>query len=297
MKYKTYLENKNFSQSSIKTYQVVSNRFILWLKNQRLNLSEITYNDITTYINYLQNKRNKQRTIQQEIGALKHYLNYQKLIGNITHLPINHLKIQGVKRQSIHEILSPEELDYIYQSYPSENLQEKTLTAIELRNKIVIGLMVYQGLNVTDMSRIRLEHLQLHRGTIDIQATKKSNGRTLRLKPHQAIDLHQFILVEREQLIKQAQKPVTEELIFSLGVGNGISNLLFKLMKTLKAQHPEIKSAKQIRASVITNWLKEYNLREVQYRAGHRFVSSTESYKIHDIESLKNDIVQFSPNL
>ncbi len=68
-------------------------------------------------------------------------------------------------------------------------------------------------------------------------------------------------------------------------------------MKNLKQQHHEITSAKQIRASVITNWLKHYNLREVQYRAGHRFVSSTESYKINDIETLQNDIVQFSPNL
>ena len=298
MDYKTYLKSKKFSQSSIKTYQMVSNRFNKWLKQQQLPLSEVCYNDIMAYINHLQSKRHKQRTIQLEIGALKHYLNYQQAIGNVDRLPLNHLKIQGVKRQGIYDILTPEELDYIYQNYPN-NYQENTTekTPIESRNKIIIGLLVYQGLTTTDLSNLKVEHLQLHRGTIEIPPTKKSNGRTLKLQPHQAIELQHYILVEREQLIKQADKLVEEQLIFSLGIGHKIYNLLHQLMDTLKAQYPEIKNAKQIRASVITNWLKVHNLRETQYRAGHRYVSSTENYKINDIETLKNDITQFSPNI
>jgi len=309
MNYQNYLKNKGFSPSSIKSYQVVSNRFNKWIKDQHLTINQITYNDITSYINHLQGKRNKQRTIQLEISALKHYLDYQKLMGNILNIPINNIKIQGVKRQGIYDILTPEELDYIYKSYPSENynLQNHTLNSSLredvhrtdgkiIRNKIIIGLLVYQGLSTTDLANIKLEHIQLHRGTIDIPPTKKSNGRTLKLEAHQAITLQQFILIEREQLLKKHNK-TTEHLIFSLGTGNNIYNLLFKLMKQLKAQHLEITSAKQIRASVITNWLKQYNLRETQYRAGHKFVSSTENYKINDIETLKNDIIQFSPNL
>jgi integrase/recombinase XerD len=309
MNYQNYLKNKGFSPSSIKSYQVVSNRFNKWIKDQHLTINQITYNDITSYINHLQGKRNKQRTIQLEISALKHYLDYQKLMGNILNIPINNIKIQGVKRQGIYDILTPEELDYIYKSYPSENynLQNQALNSSPredvhrtdgkiIRNKIIIGLLVYQGLSTTDLANIKLEHIQLHRGTIDIPPTKKSNGRTLKLEAHQAITLQQFILIEREQLLKKHNK-TTEHLIFSLGTGNNIYNLLFKLMKQLKAQHLEITSAKQIRASVITNWLKQYNLRETQYRAGHKFVSSTENYKINDIETLKNDIIQFSPNL
>jgi len=298
MEYKEYLEQKDFSQSSIKSYKIVANRFNKWLKNKKLITSQITYNDITAYINYLQSKSNKQRTIQLEIGALKHYLNYQKLIGNLTHLPINNIKIQGVKRQSIYNIFTPEELDYIYQNYPSEDANKKGVEMIpkQKRNKIIIGLLVYQGLNTTDLGNIKLEHLQLYKGTINIPATKRSNSRTLKLEAHQALDIQNFILEGREYLLQKFNKR-TDHLIFNLGISNTITNMLYNLMKNLKQQHHEITSAKQIRASVITNWLKHHNLREVQYRAGHKFVSSTENYKIHDIETLQNDIVQFSPNI
>ena len=68
-----------------------------------------------------------------------------------------------------------------------------------------------------------------------------------------------------------------------------------KLMKELHKQNKQVESVKQIRASVITGWLKNYNLREVQYFAGHRYVSSTESYLINDLEDLKEDINRYHP--
>jgi len=45
----------------------------------------------------------------------------------------------------------------------------------------------------------------------------------------------------------------------------------------------------------ITHWLKQYNLREVQYMAGHRYVSSTEAYPVNNMEDLRADIDQFYP--
>ncbi|MGV6862277.1 MAG: RHS repeat-associated core domain-containing protein [Putridiphycobacter sp.] len=113
MEYKKYLKQKDFSPGTIKSYQIVANRFNKWLKDQELHTSQITYNDVTAYINYMQGKRNKQRTIQLEIGALKHYLNYQNVIGNAPKIPIQNLKIQGVKRQHIYTIFTTEKLSKI----------------------------------------------------------------------------------------------------------------------------------------------------------------------------------------
>jgi integrase/recombinase XerD len=56
-----------------------------------------------------------------------------------------------------------------------------------------------------------------------------------------------------------------------------------------------VKNAQQIRASVITKWLKSHNLREVQYLAGHRYISSTESYLQNDMEELIEEINQYHP--
>ena len=54
-------------------------------------------------------------------------------------------------------------------------------------------------------------------------------------------------------------------------------------------------STKQIRASVITHWLSQYNIREVQYMAGHRYISSTERYQQDDLENLHELIESLHP--
>ena len=70
----------------------------------------------------------------------------------------------------------------------------------------------------------------------------------------------------------------TKQLLLTKGSSDHLQNAIQKLLEKLKKKHKEIENLKQIRASVITGWLKVYNLREVQYMAGHRYVSSTESY-------------------
>jgi integrase/recombinase XerD len=46
---------------------------------------------------------------------------------------------------------------------------------------------------------------------------------------------------------------------------------------------------------VITHWLKNHNLRQVQQMAGHRYISSTEAYLVNQTEDLQADIDQFHP--
>jgi len=48
-------------------------------------------------------------------------------------------------------------------------------------------------------------------------------------------------------------------------------------------------------ASVIINWLKHYNLREVQYMASHRYVSSTERCRTDNLEDLQKELEKYYP--
>ena len=57
----------------------------------------------------------------------------------------------------------------------------------------------------------------------------------------------------------------------------------------------KVVSFNHIRTSVITHWLKIHNLRQTQYMAGHRFVSSTEAYLINDLDDLQEEIARFHP--
>jgi integrase/recombinase XerD len=38
-----------------------------------------------------------------------------------------------------------------------------------------------------------------------------------------------------------------------------------------------------------------YNLRQAQYLAGHRYISSTESYQQNEMEGLSEEVNQFHP--
>jgi integrase/recombinase XerD len=65
--------------------------------------------------------------------------------------------------------------------------------------------------------------------------------------------------------------------------------------KQVKEIDKNFLSFNQIRASVITNWLKVHGLRKTQVLAGHRYISSTEKYKANDLQQLTEDISKLHP--
>ena len=80
-----------------------------------------------------------------------------------------------------------------------------------------------------------------------------------------------------------------------VGAGQRLNNALNKLLEQTTKLAPKVKTLQQLRASVITHWIKTLNLREAQHRAGHRYVSSTEAYLINDLGGLAEDAARFHP--
>lgn len=68
-----------------------------------------------------------------------------------------------------------------------------------------------------------------------------------------------------------------------------------RIKKMINRYEPRLNNMAQIRASVITNWLQHYNLREVQYMAGHKYVSSTERYRTDNLEDLQKELEKCHP--
>ena len=50
-------------------------------------------------------------------------------------------------------------------------------------------------------------------------------------------------------------------------------NIWKRLSKEIRNINKKVINFKQVRTSVTTNWLKQYNLRQVQYIEGHRYIS------------------------
>jgi integrase/recombinase XerD len=267
------------------------------LDDENLEDAAASYNDILFYI---QNKRASisQRSMQYEVNALKHYYNYLKQLGMIKENPTLNIQIKGIKRKKLYNIFSKKELEKLFNDYRNLEIRTKRRRSgqslAHKRNQVVLSLLVYQGLTTTDLSRLKVKDLKLREGTIFIAGTRRSNDRTLKLESHQIMDFMEYQLTTRTEIASQ-QEEYSELLFMTLGRGKRFSNLLTKMLKQLKEIQPKLVNVKQVRASVINGWLRMYNLREVQYMAGHRYVSSTEAYYVNDLEDLQEEIEKYHP--
>ena len=282
-----YLLQKGYSIKSSERYLKDIERYKKWLDKENITEEAVSYNDITHFI---QSKKGtvKQITIQAVLASLKQYYNYLQELGFIAENPTVNVQIKGIKRKVLHNILSKQDLEKIYFDY--KNSQSESLS--KKRNEIIVSLLVYQGLNTNDLQSLITKDVKLREGKIFVKGSRRSNERTLKLESHQILDFMEYTLQVRQTILTETKK---ETDLFFVTQGNSLKlqNVMQKLMQELYKQNGQVKSVKQIRASVITGWLKVYNLREVQYFAGHRYVSSTENYLINDLEDLKEDINKY----
>jgi len=214
---------------------------------------------------------------------------------------IKDIHIKGVKKTIVHNFLEFEELEDLYYSYSTN----KGKSLARKRNKIIIGLFVYQGLNTRDLHLLNIENIQLYKGKITIPGTRKSNTREIELKPWQLMEFMEYINEIRPQILEKREKYSSlredavgrweEQLLLPIGSSLNLHNSIRKIAKELKQINHKFTNVKQIRTSVIINWLKQFNLRKTQYLTGHKYISSTEKYQQDDLESLHETVNNFHP--
>jgi site-specific recombinase XerD len=297
-----YLTIKGYTPKTTKTIINTSTQFITWMVEQNIALPQVSYNDIVAYVNYRKQAGNKQRTLQCAVWALNLFFNYLVAEHQYNENPASNVLIKGIKRKTLYEILSPEELDTIYKTFNTEIVHEANKKVppqtknklARKRNKIILSLMVYQGLRTEEIGKLQVQDLQLREGKINIIGAERTEGRLLKLEAHQIYDLSEYVHDIRKQILSVTNKEST--LVFiSIGTSLNFPNTMIKLMQTITKTNPKVKTAKHIRTSVITNWLKVHNLRKVQYMAGHRYISSTETYQVNNIDELKEDVNKYHP--
>jgi site-specific recombinase XerD len=259
-----------------------------WSNDYGTTLETIDYKIFLLYLETL-NKRLTKKTIVGYSTSLNHYFKYLQEENYRSDNPIENLKIKGVPKTIVKNTLDFEELENLYYSYQAENN-----STIRKRNKIILGLLIYQGLKSEDIYNLKLEHVKLQKGQIEIPGTRKSNGRILNLVAWQFMDIQEYQNQIRPSIIYKGNHD-TEQFFLSEKGRLTLRNTLKSLHDELKTYNRNYQSFDQIRNSVIVNWLGQYNLRKVQYLAGHRYISSTERYKQDNLDSLQKMITSFHP--
>lgn len=159
--YKNYLLSKGFSTATSESYNKSLLQYIVWTESNQIEAEQSTYNEVISYVQHLKNKAIKQRTVQLHINSLKHYFNWlvkRELRDNNPTLNIN---IKGIKRRKLYNIISKPILEKIYHDYDIESLEKQEDENIAKRNKIILGLIIYQGLGTLELNRLEVNDVKL----------------------------------------------------------------------------------------------------------------------------------------
>lgn len=294
---------KGFTSNTVRGLIKTVNYFLNWIDEQNITVENVSYNDVLAYVNYKKKKGNKPSTLFIIIKALKHFYGFLQSEHQLNGNPASNVQIKGIKRRTLQEILTPLELEDIYKNFNAEKrIYEKGKIVppqannelARKRNKIILGLIIYQGLRTEELGRLELQDLQLREGKINIQGSNRTEGRLMKLEAQQVYDLMDYTHVIRKQILAATNKQ-SNKVFISVGASLDFRSIMQKFVKSVQAINKKVKDIKHIRTSVITNWLKVHNLRKAQYMAGHRYVSSTEAYKVNNIEELQDDIKKYHP--
>ncbi|WP_299550641.1 tyrosine-type recombinase/integrase [Seonamhaeicola sp.] len=289
--YKQYLQEQAYSETTITGNEKQVESFKKWCKRNHTTPIEIDYKTCLKFIKYLNRKGTAKQTVNHRVRSIKTYFNYLIDVAYRTDNPIDNIIIKGERRSINYNLLEADELEDLYYSFETENIKDKYHRLTAKRSKVITGLIVYQGLNTTSLNKLKTEHLQLNKGKIYVPSTRKSNARELELKPWQIMEFIEY----QNEVLPLLQKRIKNYTDLLFPINTRFNVLTSQITKKLKKYNQKVENPKQIRASVITNWLGQYNLRKVQYLAGHRYISSTERYLQDDLENLHEMVNNFHP--
>ncbi len=293
--YQEYLHQNNYSKTTIEHYLKRTEEFTAWLKKHRIKANEIDYKTSLKYIKYLQQKRLQVQTINNHIVTLRNYFDYLIETNERAENPLEEVSVKGTIKRVLHNLLEADELEDLYYSFETESFNKHSNYKAKLsakRNKIITGLLVYQGLNTTNLKSLLLEHLELYKGKIYVPSTRRNNSRTMELKSWQVLDLLEYVNEIRPQ-IEKYNNIHNEQLFVPQTHFNDLVRI--GIFRRLKKINHKVVNVNHLRASVIVNWLGQFNIRKVQYLAGHKYISSTEKYRQNNLESLHEAINEFHP--
>lgn len=286
-----YLREENLTERTIFEHLRNVERFAEWLKQNdeiadesvQAEIMRLRYNDLLQYVQYMKNKGLCVPTQNIRINSMRKYFEHLKQESQVEVNPARRLFIKGAVKKITHNPLSYLELEQLYHEYikPWEFYKYKRQRIAHERNKVILGLMIFQAVHGGELVKLELHHVKLSEGTVYIPGTRRSNGRELQLDSKQILALHHYL----------TETNFKSEKLFNSNPHNDVH----RLINELKGINPVVKNLQHIRASVILHWMRMYNKREVQYMIGHKCIGSTERYQVQELEGLTDMLAKHHP--
>jgi integrase/recombinase XerD len=297
------LGTEGYSPATIRAFINYISAFLFYLRERYLSETNVKRTDMYDYINRCKTAGDSSKLINRKVAAVRKHYSYLQKRGRVEKNPADGLYLRTRSRRIPTGMMSQEELQKLYESYQVTDLR----TA---RNKVILSLLMSQGLSTDDLRRLEPADIYLREGKIRIPGSRHEGGRTLKLEVQQVLELQDYLLKTRPAILESVKKKnitsgrkannpdlekLSRQLLLSMNGSVDIKNSLMHLVRALKQINPKVRSCSHIRQSVITGWLKRYDLRTVQYMSGHKWISSTERYQVDYLEDLQESINKCHP--
>ncbi|HTA81475.1 MAG TPA: tyrosine-type recombinase/integrase [Bacteroidia bacterium] len=283
--FRSYMQEKGYTKEAVKGYGNSMRNYLAI--NPKANSYE--YCDVLSSI---EQKAYRPLTISARKTILiyiKKYYDFLLDTGRRDDHPCRQLNLKGrIDKTVIHsDLFTMAELELMFKR---EGKYKKLIP----KNKAIISLLLYQGMTVAEIIRLKVSDIDLDAGIISITGGQLLTSRRLEIKPKQYGILHDYINTGRKRLLKCK----TDSFAIGLtGLPDALDNTR-KLLKSLKPLYPDKNlNAMAIRDSVICYWLNECKipLEQVQLMAGHRWISCTERYVQVSTEEQKEILKKYHP--
>ena len=172
--------------------------------------------------------------------------------------------------------------------------REERYPALKLNNQVLTSLLIYQALTAGEIAALKVEHIDLDKGTVYVKESRTLAKRYLELQPKQYRLIDRYIQESRKELISVE----TDKLVLGkLGTPITTDDINY-IVSTFKLLFPDRNlNPKTIRQSVIANWLNEKKipLEQVQLMTGQKWISTTAKYRQTSVEEQRTLINKFHP--
>ena len=277
--------SQSLRENTIKTYIYDIEKY----KKHDKNVAKYDYQKVMKYIEILRHTHAVSH-IRKIIASIKKYYDYLIETEKRKDNPARAIRIRDGKENPIQlqDLFTEKELQILLvpriERYPF----------LTKRNKIIMGLLVHQGLRIGEIENIKLNDLNLEKACIQIHKTGITNARNLPLKAEQILLLYEFISKDRNKL-KTWRNDQNALLLGKLGTPIRNEDVDY-LISTYQKQSKKKLTTTTIRQSVIANLLiKNNDLRIVQHFAGHKSPDTTEKYRQTGLNALRTAIDKLHP--
>lgn len=273
MHYLTY--EKNYSEATVSSYEEDLLEYFDFLKGKDIDILKVKYKDISSYLENLNQKKNKATTLSRKISSLRSF--YRFLVGNdyLTNNPFTLIKTPK-KEKRLPRFFYYNELEELL------NVPDIT-TPLGQRNKTLLEVLYASGVRVSELVNIKLD--DINNEEIKIFG-KGSKERITRIGDYAKESLDLYLSDGYKELNKENSPYLFLNNNGKKLTTRGVRYILDKIIA--KTSINKKISPHMLRHSFATHLLNEgCDILSVQELLGHESLSSTSIYTHVTTDRLK----------